>query len=307
MRAVLPLLLLAACGGAEDPRGAAPRSGALAGGAPDVVLLVAPSRAGGDAAWDALRATGTSMSAAFATSDDVDLARAALFGLRLAGADEGDLLARFEAGGYRCRAVDGSSALDDALTRAAAEPELWWVELAEDASGADLARAVAALDARAPGVLVVALALTGDPRAAPLTVARLGVPLVFRLTGRLPAGEVRPQVVSLVDIGPTLLDLCGVEAPPVPDTDGASFARLLQKQPLAWRGEVFARLGAEDGESEAAVLYTSSWRLALQGDGRLLLSFVRDDPERVADDLELAGGLAARAELAQRLAEWMGR
>jgi arylsulfatase A-like enzyme len=156
-------------------------------------------------------------------------------------------------------------------------------------------------------VLVVALALTGDPRAAPLTVARLGVPLVFRLTGRLPAGEVRPQVVSLVDVGPTLLDLCGVEAPPVPDTDGASFARLLQKQPLAWRGEVFARLGAEDGESEAAVLYTSSWRLALQGDGRLLLSFVRDDPERVADDLELAGGLAARAELAQRLAEWMGR
>ena len=66
----------------------------------------------------------------------------------------------------------------------------------------------------------------------------LKVPLVLRWPGRLPAGERRRQVVSLIDLAPTLLE--ALEAPALPNADGRSFLSAAQNGEASWLNEIFA-------------------------------------------------------------------
>ena len=43
--------------------------------------------------------------------------------------------------------------------------------------------------------------------------AGIRIPLIVRWNGEVSAGSVNEQLVSLIDLGPTVLSLCGVEAP----------------------------------------------------------------------------------------------
>jgi N-sulfoglucosamine sulfohydrolase len=54
----------------------------------------------------------------------------------------------------------------------------------------------------------------GMPRAKRwATEAGLHEPLVLRWPGRIPAGQRRPELVHLMDLGPTMLTLCGLDVP----------------------------------------------------------------------------------------------
>ncbi|MCY4024597.1 MAG: sulfatase-like hydrolase/transferase [Anaerolineaceae bacterium] len=64
------------------------------------------------------------------------------------------------------------------------------------------------------------------------------VPLQIAWPGQLPAGQRLPQVVSLVDVVATMLELAGVDAPV--SLDGDSLAGLLQGQDADWKDEAFA-------------------------------------------------------------------
>lgn len=66
----------------------------------------------------------------------------------------------------------------------------------------------------------------------------VGVPLLLAGPGALAAGRVISQNVSLMDLGPTLLDLVG--AAPLPSTDGRSFRCLIDGNPAAWPDEALA-------------------------------------------------------------------
>jgi choline-sulfatase len=66
----------------------------------------------------------------------------------------------------------------------------------------------------------------------------VGVPLLISGPGMPGAGRVIPQNVSLMDVGPTLLDMVG--AVPLPDADGRSFRCLIDGEPLAWADEATA-------------------------------------------------------------------
>ena len=68
--------------------------------------------------------------------------------------------------------------------------------------------------------------------------ASVRVPLQIAWPGQLPAGARIPQVVSLVDVVATLLDIAGVE-PPAP-LDGDSLLPLLRGHDAAWKDEAFA-------------------------------------------------------------------
>lgn len=59
-----------------------------------------------------------------------------------------------------------------------------------------------------------------------------------------PAGSVRTELISNLDLAPTILDLCRVDAPA--DVQGRSFAGLLAGQPYEPRAEVFAELTYHD-------------------------------------------------------------
>ena len=53
------------------------------------------------------------------------------------------------------------------------------------------------------------------------------VPSILSLPGRLPEGVTRDQAISNMDFFPTILELCGIEAPAY-DIDGKSLAPVLQ-------------------------------------------------------------------------------
>ena len=47
------------------------------------------------------------------------------------------------------------------------------------------------------------------------------------------ANTTLPHLINNVDLGPTILDLAGL--PPMPDSDGRSYAKVLLRRPVAWR------------------------------------------------------------------------
>jgi arylsulfatase A-like enzyme len=58
------------------------------------------------------------------------------------------------------------------------------------------------------------------------------VPLIIKVPGVTPPGVKSEGVVNLIDLYPTLLELCGL--PANPENDGRSFAKLLANPALEW-------------------------------------------------------------------------
>ena len=68
----------------------------------------------------------------------------------------------------------------------------------------------------------------------------LHVPMIFKMPGKVPAGDRVPTLVSLVDLAPTILDLLGVKRPDA--YEGASLAAAFEKKPIE-HGPVFGEWG----------------------------------------------------------------
>jgi arylsulfatase A-like enzyme len=66
-----------------------------------------------------------------------------------------------------------------------------------------------------------------------------GVPLLVRVPGNKNNGKESAGLVELVDIYPTLVDLCGLTSPPQP-LEGTSFKPLLEDPSRAWKQAVFS-------------------------------------------------------------------
>lgn len=86
------------------------------------------------------------------------------------------------------------------------------------------------------------------------------VPLIFAGQG-VPSGKVCHRVVSLLDIYPTLQELCGLGDPPQ-QIDGSSFAPLLDNPDQPWDHAVVTT----EGEGNHAVR-TERWRYIRYADG----------------------------------------
>jgi len=71
------------------------------------------------------------------------------------------------------------------------------------------------------------------------------VPMIARWPGQIPAGTVRHELMSTVDIMPTLLDLAG--APPVPGLPGRSAVELFRNRNAPWRSHVVTQYHTHGG------------------------------------------------------------
>ena len=58
------------------------------------------------------------------------------------------------------------------------------------------------------------------------------MPLMVKVPGGTPKGRQCTGVVNLIDMYPTLIDLCGL--PANPENEGRSFAKLLQNPDMEW-------------------------------------------------------------------------
>ena len=114
------------------------------------------------------------------------------------------------------------------------------------------------------------------------------VPARSRQKGMAPKGSRCDQPVNLIDIYPTLIELCGVENPPH-QMDGQSLVPLLQK-PLRNLGRTSVTMFGPGNAS----LRTDRWRFIHYSDGSEELYDLRDDPNEWTN---LAGQGSQRANL----------
>ena len=86
------------------------------------------------------------------------------------------------------------------------------------------------------------------------------VPCILSWPNHFSEGSVVDEIASLIDIGPTILDLAG--APPLPDVSGRSFARLLQGDAIPdWPNEIFCEYSGLLGDQPSCMVRSGKWKL----------------------------------------------
>ncbi|MDP6779908.1 MAG: sulfatase-like hydrolase/transferase [Candidatus Latescibacteria bacterium] len=87
-----------------------------------------------------------------------------------------------------------------------------------------------------------------------------GIPLIASWPGRIAEGIEQKGVVSLIDVGPTLLDLIGAD--PMPDVAGRAFTRLLRDgNDEGWDHEVFSEYIGLWGDQPGSMVRKGPWKL----------------------------------------------
>lgn len=131
----------------------------------------------------------------------------------------------------------------------------------------------------------------------------VGVPLVMRWTGRITPTKV-PQNVSLVDVGPTLLDLAGIE--PLPEASGHSFRCLIEGDPTLWADEVFAESrGLGQIGRYQRMVRRGRWKLSYFHGLEPQLFDMEDDPQELVDLAQDPRYASLRASLLRSiLSDW---
>ena len=138
------------------------------------------------------------------------------------------------------------------------------------------------------------------------------VPLIVAAPGAQ-VGAVSPRLVELVDIYPTLADLCGL-APPA-DLEGTSFRPLLSDPKCSWKSGAFAVVGRRrDGEPVKSTkadsltidymgrtVRTERYRYTEWPDGSAQLYDLDSDPHEQVNLANNSDAAATRAELAKLL------
>jgi len=106
------------------------------------------------------------------------------------------------------------------------------------------------------------------------------VPLVFSWPGRIPAGQARGELIELVDLAPTILDLCGVQVPPF--FQGRSFRPLLEGGNYTPRESAFIEYRQPFGPSWKTVR-THQFKYCASNSGAERLFDLEADPYELED------------------------
>ena len=127
----------------------------------------------------------------------------------------------------------------------------------------------------------------------------VGVPLIIRAPGVTGAGGEAHSVASLVDLFPTLLDLCGLDGPRI--LDGESLAPVLRQPGLSPNRAVFAQTGTQSPRP-SGMLREGIWKYIDHPDDVCELYDLRQDPDEL-DNVAIAQATRA-AEMKAKLREW---
>ncbi len=128
------------------------------------------------------------------------------------------------------------------------------------------------------------------------------VPLIVSWPGHVPTGQVRAENVSLLDLGPTLLDLCDVDA--LPGASGTSFRGLLtgadtSRKNTAWKNTAIAEHAERGSPVACRMVRSGGWKLNYYHGLPPELFQMQEDPGETTD---LAGSTPHR-EVERRLTD----
>jgi len=134
----------------------------------------------------------------------------------------------------------------------------------------------------------------------------LRVPLIVRWPGGGGGGRAMDELVSHLDLAPTILRLCGVDAPD--GLDGMDLATLVEGRGAAWRDALFFEYEAkQDWFNPLRAVRTEGHKLVEYLDGWSELYDLSADPwemRNLVGDAEHAG---VEGELRARLGRWRRR
>ena len=133
------------------------------------------------------------------------------------------------------------------------------------------------------------------------------VPLLASWPGRFEPGAVVDSIVSLVDVGPTLIDLAG--AKPLPVTRGRSIGGFLTGEGVRdWPNETCSEMYNTLSLPPGRMIRKDQWKLVhYHGDDRLMLFDVERDPGELNDLGADPAHIDVRQNLLARLMrEWDG-
>lgn len=136
----------------------------------------------------------------------------------------------------------------------------------------------------------------------------VSVPLIVSWLGQTRAASVVTEPVSLTDLAPTLIDLCG--GPPLPNATGRVLTPLLRGEPLpdTWRPEVYVESMHVSGFPPSRMVRRERWKLMrYHGFDTPQLFDLEADPHERHDRAGDPGCAAIRASLdALVLQGWSG-
>lgn len=116
------------------------------------------------------------------------------------------------------------------------------------------------------------------------------VPLFVQWKGHIPAGTVVNDLSAHIDLLPSLLELCGLEAAGNHPLDGRSFARVLLKETKKLPDRtLFQFWGDPTRRSTRGAVRTARYRLVNQGRGWELYDLIADPNEQVDISSEQSG------------------
>jgi choline-sulfatase len=126
------------------------------------------------------------------------------------------------------------------------------------------------------------------------------VPLIVNCPARFRPRRVR-EVASLIDIGPTMIDLAGGVA--LPNATGVSLAPLLRGENTNWRNEAFSEFPAVLGVAAMRMVRSGKWKLVHYEGLRPQLFDLESDPEEFRDLGESPAHAEIRGKLHARVLE----
>lgn len=136
------------------------------------------------------------------------------------------------------------------------------------------------------------------------------VPTIFTQPGRIPAGTVRPDLLSAYDMAATLLELVGLDPMPMQAGPGRSFAPLVLGRDSGKESQEndVASVVVFDEYGPARMIRTSEWKYVHRWpDGPDELYHLREDPleeRNLVDDPEIA---SVRRRMSDDLAAWFAK
>ena len=134
------------------------------------------------------------------------------------------------------------------------------------------------------------------------------IPLIVSCPGQVQRGS-NNAVGSLIDVGPTLLELAG--APPLPDVSGRSFAGFLCSDASIpdWPGEVFSEYIGLLGDQPACMVRRGPWKLNYYHEFQSCQLFNMDeDPGEICDRAQDPDCKGIAADLQNRIhARWSAK
>ena len=140
----------------------------------------------------------------------------------------------------------------------------------------------------------------------------LRVPFIFRLPGKIPAGVVRSDLAELVDIYPTLIELCGLSAPAGPAPAGRSLVKTLTRQ------EAHGRTFTVSENFSQATIITDNYKYGqwlncsvypendYRSWGNMLMER-SSDPHEIKNLIKNPAFAAKEKELQSQLESWIGQ